>query len=226
MTTYNGKVIVGSDGFAMQASLMFLQDGKIHFTLAGTDDRGKLEISGVAHKQADGSHESYALPICRDDYPESEDLAVVAFERIVFTPKLNLCKVTGNLQQGGLAWTFTGKLSKYNHINLNRKARSIFRKLCCDPDASSGMVNIERAIASEYPSATARDIVFHLYDWDSDALLLLAIKLFPERFTQDEIRRAVGEFLCHVPNHIAAAAKLAGYPVSDAFRTGVIDGDD
>jgi hypothetical protein len=43
------------------------------------------------------------------------------------------------------------------------------------------------------------------------------LHLFPERFTQDEIEAAVDMFLIHVPNHIVAAARLAGHPAEDIF---------
>jgi hypothetical protein len=49
----------------------------------------------------------------------------------------------------------------------------------------------------------------------------MALLLFPERFAPDEIRDGIEDFLIHAPNHVAAAAKLRGYPVQDIFE---IDG--
>jgi hypothetical protein len=42
----------------------------------------------------------------------------------------------------------------------------------------------------------------------------------------DNILRAIAMFFVHAPNHIASAAKLAGYPDTDVFGVGAIDGDD
>jgi hypothetical protein len=64
---------------------------------------------------------------------------------------------------------------------------------------------------------TARDIAFHLTDWASDAAFIVAVQLFPERFSPAEIADGVEAFLCHAPNHIAAAAVLSGEPVEDIF---------
>jgi hypothetical protein len=61
------------------------------------------------------------------------------------------------------------------------------------------------------------EIAFHLTDWNSDAAFLVAVHLFPERFTRDEIRAGVDMFLIHVPAHVIAAARLSGSPVEDIF---------
>jgi hypothetical protein len=48
--------------------------------------------------------------------------------------------------------------------------------------------------------------------------LIVALHLYPERFTPKEIEAGVELFLCHVPNHVIAAARLAGHPVEDSLR--------
>jgi hypothetical protein len=53
-------------------------------------------------------------------------------------------------------------------------------------------------------------IGFHLVDWQADAAFLVALSLYPERFTDDEIRDGVEAFLIHAPSHVAEAARLAG----------------
>ena len=83
---------------------------------------------------------------------------------------------------------------------------------------------IEQALADEYPVEIARDIAFHLTDWHWEADFIVALTLFPERFTPDEIRSGVEAFIVHAPNHVAAAAKLWGFPVTDAFEIGALDG--
>ncbi len=67
------------------------------------------------------------------------------------------------------------------------------------------------------PSDTARAIAFNLTDWAADAALIVAIQLFPDRFTAVEIAEGVEDFLCHAPNHVAAAAVLSGQPPEDIF---------
>ncbi|MGH2548563.1 MAG: hypothetical protein ACRDHN_04190 [Thermomicrobiales bacterium] len=62
-----------------------------------------------------------------------------------------------------------------------------------------------------------RDIAFHLTDWAADAAFLVALHLFPERFTAEEIADGIESFLIHAPNHVAAAAVLSGWPPKDIF---------
>jgi len=64
-------------------------------------------------------------------------------------------------------------------------------------------------------------------DWDHNLDDLLRIYKEPGRFSNDEIVRIVLEFLAHVPNHVAAAKKLAGLgPIEDVFEVGVLVEDD
>ena len=60
-------------------------------------------------------------------------------------------------------------------------------------------------------------IAFHLTDWQADAAFIVALHLFPERFTPEDIRDGVESFLLHVPAHILAAARLGGYGTKDIF---------
>jgi hypothetical protein len=55
------------------------------------------------------------------------------------------------------------------------------------------------------------------------------VKLYgrPETFSDDEILSTVIQFLAHVPNHVAAAKKLAGIgPIEDIFKVGVLEEDE
>jgi hypothetical protein len=61
------------------------------------------------------------------------------------------------------------------------------------------------------------EIAFHLTDWNSDAAFLVALHLFPERFTPAEIQAGVDLFLVHVPSHVIAAARLSGNSTEDIF---------
>jgi len=67
---------------------------------------------------------------------------------------------------------------------------------------------IAAALKSRFGDDAAREIAFHLADWNSDAAFIVAMHLFPDRFTPDEIQDGVESFLIHAPNHVAAAAKL------------------
>ena len=85
---------------------------------------------------------------------------------------------------------------------------------------------ITRALAAEVDEETAREIAFHLTDWSDELAFLDALRRAPETFTVEEIRSGVTAFLIHAPNHIAAAAKLAGWPIDDIFEVGALDGQD
>jgi hypothetical protein len=55
---------------------------------------------------------------------------------------------------------------------------------------------------------------------------VVALLLFPEQFNAEEIAEGIESFLIHAPNHIAAAAKLMGFPVQDIFGVGALSGND
>ena len=115
------------------------------------------------------------------------------------------------------------------HDSVRKKVESIFKELAGERadtlDGGKLPAGITSAItaalsgpdASEQQVLHADQIAFHLTDWNSDAAFIVALHLFPERFTQEEIEAAVDMFLIHVPNHIVAAARLAGHPVEDIF---------
>ena len=76
-------------------------------------------------------------------------------------------------------------------------------------------------------SSVASEIAFHMTDWDHNIDDLLKIYREPETATNDEIVQIVLEFLAHVPNHVAAAKKLAGLgPIEDVFEVGVLVEDE
>ena len=82
------------------------------------------------------------------------------------------------------------------------------------------------AVAAAYPHLDverAYDLAFHLSDWRADAAFLVALSLAPERFTPAEVEAGLTAFLIHAPNHVAAAAKLGGWPVADIFEVGALN---
>jgi hypothetical protein len=73
----------------------------------------------------------------------------------------------------------------------------------------------------------ARDVAFHMTDWDYNVDDLIKLYEQPEAFSDDEILNIVIQFLVHVPNHVAAAKKLAGLgPIEDVFEVGVFEEDE
>ncbi len=75
----------------------------------------------------------------------------------------------------------------------------------------------------ELSRTVAHDIAFHLTDWWGELVFLVALHLCPERFTQEEIVEGVSLLLAHVPNHLAAGAKLFDLPVQDIFGVGPLE---
>ena len=63
----------------------------------------------------------------------------------------------------------------------------------------------------------ARETAFHLTDINSDLAFLVALHLFPERFTAEEIDDGVTSALVHMPHHVIAAARLNDCSTEDIF---------
>ena len=61
-------------------------------------------------------------------------------------------------------------------------------------------------------------MAFHLVDWTHDAAFILALAMYPEKFSKKEIEAGLDLLLIHVPNHVAAAAKISGYQCKDIWR--------
>jgi hypothetical protein len=78
------------------------------------------------------------------------------------------------------------------------------------------MSTMARALVANYGDK-ALDIAFHMADWNSNAAFVVAVHLFPERFTPEEIEAGIGMFLTHAPNHIRAACGLTGHYVWVSF---------
>ena len=119
------------------------------------------------------------------------------------------------------------------HDTVQKKVEAIFRELAGErtarlgePGAEATRETLASALSADYAPDTARDIAFHLVDWHSDAAFMMAVHLFPERFTPEELVAGADMLLIHAPNHLAAAAKLAGHPIQDVFEVGVLDDTD
>ena len=73
----------------------------------------------------------------------------------------------------------------------------------------------------------SNEVAFHMTDWDHNFDDLVRLYERPEAFSDDEIVSMVLQFLAHVPNHVAAAKKLAGVgPIEDIFGVGVLIEDE
>jgi hypothetical protein len=110
------------------------------------------------------------------------------------------------------------------------KVEAIFRELAGNRAVTLDATRLPESITATIKAAlVAKDageaeilhsekIAFNLTDWSAEAGFLVALHLFPERFTPDEIRDGVEAFLIHAPHHVIAAARLAGHPTDDIFR--------
>lgn len=115
--------------------------------------------------------------------------------------------------------------SSDSNDSSSAKVTAIFRELVGERVArlDSASYNhdsaaaIATALASPSEDQTAKDIAFNLTDWASDAAFIVAIQLFPERFTALEIADGVEAFLRHAPSHIVTAAVLSGQHPEDIF---------
>ena len=91
--------------------------------------------------------------------------------------------------------------------------------------AEPAMSTIAAAFVGECGHIKAADIGFHMADWNSDAAFVVAVHLFPERFTPEEVVEGVSLFLVHAPSHIRAACGLTGNYKWTDFASGS-DGED
>ena len=78
-------------------------------------------------------------------------------------------------------------------------------------------LDIERLTLGTEQVLQRDGIGFHLVDWQNDAAFIVALVLFPERFTDEEIREGVDRLLVHVPAHVLEAARLGGYQTENIF---------
>ena len=108
---------------------------------------------------------------------------------------------------------------------VSQKVTAIFNELVGDRAsrldgskiAEPAMSAIGGALTNEYGPEMAHDIGFHMADWNSDAAFIVAVHLFPERFTPEELSAGIGLFLVHAPNHIREACRLTGQYVWENF---------
>ena len=114
------------------------------------------------------------------------------------------------------------------HDSVRKKVETIFAELAGDRElrlrgplpAQAVHDAIAAAYSEDRPLDVAREIAFHMVDWAYDAAFVVALHLFPERFSAEEIEAGIGMFCAHVPAHVIAAARLTGFPAEDLFHEG------
>ena len=109
-------------------------------------------------------------------------------------------------------------------MSARDKVTAIFRELAGEKserlDASRYLADVNSRITAALAEEREDEseilhhdqIGFHLVDWQADAAFIVALSLYPERFTDEEIRDGVLAFLLHAPSHVVEAARLAGHP--------------
>ncbi|AXQ29023.1 hypothetical protein D0B54_10130 [Solimonas sp. K1W22B-7] len=71
---------------------------------------------------------------------------------------------------------------------------------------------------AQLDAATAHGVAFHMTDWLEDLDAWHRFCINPDAPSQEELSRLLMGFLLHVPEHLAAAAKLfTGLPITDTF---------
>jgi len=116
-----------------------------------------------------------------------------------------------------------------SYDSVSEKVAVIFRELAGERSKALDGSVLPAAITSAITAAQVNEnagekeilrkdeIAFHLTDWNSDAAFLVALHLFPERFTPAQIPAGIDLFLVHVPSHVIAAARLSGNSTDDIF---------
>ena len=80
--------------------------------------------------------------------------------------------------------------------------------------------------ACKYSKRKRQDIAFHMVDWLDDFSELYQFYRNPKKYKANEVEKLLLDCLVHVPNHIAAAAKLmTEIGVSDIFEVGAVEID-
>ena len=113
--------------------------------------------------------------------------------------------------------------------SVSRKARAIFVEafrergahLFVPASTSSMMHTVGTAFAGHMNTAKAEVVGFHLGDWAREAAIVLALHMYPEKFTRAEIRQVTDYLAAGLPYHCAALGALFGY--EDLARSGIRD---
>ncbi len=76
------------------------------------------------------------------------------------------------------------------------------------------------------PRETRAELTFHMTDWVEELEQWVSFCEKPDAFSDEDTGKILTRFLVHVPNHLAAASKLAlNVPVTDIFGVGATRDD-
>ncbi len=109
--------------------------------------------------------------------------------------------------------------------SLRQKVNDIFTELAPDRAvalsedrlAKNIIFRIKAIVTREYGARKASTLGMHMSEWNADAAFIVALHLYPDRFTDKEIRTGIELFLAHAPNHIRAACQITGQYVWENF---------
>jgi len=117
---------------------------------------------------------------------------------------------------------------EYPFSTVRNKVRQIYKEI-----ASNRSSNIEapekiseeitNSLVETWGKDKSAEIAKHMTEWLEEAAFMVALTLFPEKFTKEEKEAGIILFLHEAPDHIAAAATLIGVPIEDTFDVGVCD---
>jgi len=91
-----------------------------------------------------------------------------------------------------------------------------------DQDKIRNKIELSLQSSGKYDKNTCKDIAFHMTDWLNDLDNLCQFYQNPEEYESPE--EILMKFLIHVPEHLAAAAKLMTRTgVADIFNVGSVE---
>ncbi len=104
-----------------------------------------------------------------------------------------------------------------SHERVRAKTKAIFTEIAGDRaariDPSNALEDMKSLVATalqrDFGPERAGELAFHMLDWNGEAAFIVALLLYPERFSSDEIEAGINGFLIHARNHIPAALKIA-----------------
>jgi len=90
-----------------------------------------------------------------------------------------------------------------------RAERLLFFDQNCDTSQA-----VRSAYFRKLRKAKAADLAFHIWDWREEAAFVVALNLFQEKFSPEEIREGILDFACHGPYHANGVSKALDMEIS------------
>jgi len=92
-----------------------------------------------------------------------------------------------------------------------------------EPTKIAARIEQAARVEAELTAEQAQDVAFHMTDWLGDLSAYVEFCRSPGSYSPEQVNKLLIAFLVHVPNHLAAAAKLyADFPVTDIFNVGAV----